>query len=159
MKKVLLVDIGNTNIVLGIHSGEKLVFSGRILTRRDYSYQELLQLFRDALSQDNELSNLSYSGSILASVVSEITSVVLNVMETITGKEPLLAGLSLNSGIDTTDYDTSCLGTDRIVDLVAASSIYGTPVMVCDLGTCTTISVLDKNKKLLGGVICAGIQL
>lgn len=159
MKNVLLVDIGNTNIVIGIHSGEKLVFSGRILTRRDYSYQELLQLFRDALSQDNELANLSYSGSILASVVSEITSVALNVMENITGKEPILAGLSLNSGIDTTDYDTSCLGTDRIVDLVAASSIYGTPVMVCDLGTCTTISVLDKNKKLLGGMICAGIQL
>ncbi len=159
MEKVLLVDIGNTNIVIGIHNGEKLVFSGRILTRRDYDYPELLQLFHDALSENSELAISPYSGSILTSVVSEITGVVLNVMEAITGKKPLLAGLSLNTGIDTTDYDTSCLGTDRIVDLVAASSIYGTPVMVCDLGTCTTISVLDTNKKLLGGMICAGIQL
>ena len=159
MKKVLLVDIGNTNIVIGIHNGESLVFSGRILTKRGYSYQEVLELFKDTLSENSTLTALPYSGSILTSVVSEITDIVLNVMEEVTGIKPLLAGLSLNTGIDTSEYDISCLGTDRIVDLVAASSIYGSPVMVCDLGTCTTISVLDKNKKLIGGMICAGIQL
>jgi type III pantothenate kinase len=153
MNNVLLVDIGNSNIVIGVHNGGNLISTHRILTKKDYSYEELLSSFRDNLSEG------PFSGAILTSVVPEIADVTLKVLKTLTGRDPLLAGLSLDTGIDTSDYDTSCLGTDRIVDLVAASSICGTPTMVCDLGTCTTISVINYEKKLIGGMICAGVQL
>lgn len=154
MSKVLLVDIGNSNIVIGVCDGQNITETYRIPTRRDYSKKELLQYLNETLSLSE-----GYDGCILSSVVPEITDVMSNVLTDICNTAPIIAALSLNTGIDTSEYDTSCLGIDRIVDLIAASSIYGTPVMVCDLGTCTTISVLDSNKKLLGGIICAGIQL
>ncbi|SFB76147.1 type III pantothenate kinase [Butyrivibrio sp. YAB3001] len=168
MSKVLTVDIGNSNIVAGIWSEDKLLFTGRIETKRDYSVEELYKCISEIvltgpeakIALSDEKNKQEYEGSILSSVVPEITEKTLVVLEKITGKSPLLMGAFLNAGIDVSGYDNGKLGTDRMVDMAAGAQIAGdAPVMVCDLGTCTTISVVDKDKKFLGGMICPGVQM
>ena len=188
---VLTVDIGNSNIVIGAWDNDALQFTGRIQTRRDYTEDELMTSFEELLGdiQSNMTSDTdeksddhkfacAFEGAILSSVVPEITDVTLNTLEKITGKRPLLMGPFLHTGVDISDYAPGAVGTDRIVDLSAALAMYGAPVMVCDLGTCTTISVAgtaDDERmrsdngncasdqrylgKLIGGMICPGVQL
>ena len=151
---VLTVDIGNSNIVIGAWDNDALQFTGRIQTRRDYTEDELMTSFEELLGdiQSNMTSDTdeksddhkfacAFEGAILSSVVPEITDVTLNTLEKITGKRPLLMGPFLHTGVDISDYAPGAIGTDRIVDLSAALAMYGAPVMVCDLGTCTTITV------------------
>ena len=151
MSSILTVDIGNSNIVIGSWKSDELEFTGRILTKRDYTASELLALFRNVLPKN------TYCGAILASVVPEITDKTADVLEKIIGKRPLLMGPFLHTGIDISGYKEGAIGMDRIVDMAAAVSMYGFPVMVCDLGTCTTITVAAD--KIIGGMICPGIQL
>lgn len=155
MDKVLTVDIGNSNIVVGVWYNSVLRDTGRFVTKRDYSEKELAARLYEITGSENE-----YSGAILSSVVPEITDITLKALDKITRKEPLLMGPFLSTGIDISDYDEGRLGTDRIVDLAAAVSMcQDRPVMVCDLGTCTTISVADCGGRLIGGMICPGVQL
>lgn len=168
MGKIIAVDIGNSNIVVGIWNGPSLEFTGRLQTRRDYSEKELREDLAELINEDVCDKGKAYEGAILSSVVPEITDVTMNVLENIIGKRPLLMGPFLCTGIDLSEYAEGAIGMDRIVDVSAAVAMYGAPVMVCDLGTCTTITVAVKsssndkpkeNGKIIGGMICAGIQL
>lgn len=188
---VLTVDIGNSNIVVGVWDDASLKFTGRIQTRRDYSEKELMASLQDLLFSEHDdacVPESTFEGAILSSVVPEITDITLSALENITGKRPLLMGPFLHTGVDISDYAPGSIGMDRIVDLSAALAMYGAPVMVCDLGTCTTITVAgpaeketapeidgeitaDKTKsplenagdkplgRLIGGMICPGVQL
>ncbi len=173
MADIVTIDIGNSNIVIGLWSRRVLKGTWRIETKRDYRTQELEIACRDVLS---DLNTSETAGAIIASVVPEITMETADAIEHIIGKKPLLMGPFLRTGIDISDYDGPRLGMDRIVDLSAARALFrnwdkgalteGTldacenaPVMVCDLGTCTTITVADRDGILVGGMICAGVQL
>ena len=161
MGKILTVDIGNSNIVVGVWDGESLERTGRIQTRRDYSVKELQYAFTEFGVCGAECA---YEGAILSSVVPEINDVCLDALKEITGKRPLLMGPLLDTGIDLSEYAPGSIGMDRIVDVTAATAMYGAPVLVCDLGTCTTITVVDscgthRNGKIIGGMICPGVQL
>ncbi len=153
MNRILTADIGNSNIVVGSWNGEELEYTKRIVTRRDYTCEELVSEFSAFLD-----SSVTYEGSVLASVVPEITDQTADALEMITEKRPLIMGPFLRTGVDTSGYKGS-IGMDRIVDMAAAVSSYGAPVMVCDLGTCTTITVADRYGAIIGGMICAGVQL
>ena len=150
MSRILTVDIGNSNIVVGSFDGEQLEFTGRIVTKRDYTTEKIVSeisaLLSDWQSNDKASTTLgtSYDGAILASVVPEITDKTLDALEKIIGKRPLLVGPFLRTGVDISRYKEGAIGMDRIVDVAAAVSLYGAPVMVCDLGTCTTITVADS---------------
>ena len=150
MSRILTVDIGNSNIVVGSFDGEQLEFTGRIVTKRDYTTEKIVSeisaLLSDWQSNDKASTALgtSYDGAILASVVPEITDKTLDALEKIIGKRPLLVGPFLRTGVDISRYKEGAIGMDRIVDVAAAVSLYGAPVMVCDLGTCTTITVADS---------------
>ncbi len=181
---VLTVDIGNSNIVVGVWDDSSLKFTGRIKTRREYSEKELEASLTEMLKGFDGLSVCEMKGAcegaILSSVVPEITDKTLCALENITGKRPLLMGPFLHTGVDISDYAEGAIGMDRIVDMSAALAMYGAPVMVADLGTCTTITVAgypDKDDasgknsketeklapkalgKLIGGMICPGVQL
>ncbi len=176
---VITVDIGNSNIVVGVWDDSSLKFTGRIQTRRDYSEKELTKSITELLcpvhidTKDDHNKNAcvhesTFEGAILSSVVPEITDKTLCALENITGKRPLLMGPFLHTGVDISDYAQGAIGMDRIVDLSAALAMYGAPVMVCDLGTCTTITVAGPattksetpySGRLIGGMICPGVQL
>jgi type III pantothenate kinase len=168
MSRILTVDIGNSNIVIGSWNDDKLERTWRIQTRRDYSADELVM-------ELSFLQGLPYDGAILASVVPEITDKTSDALEKIIGKRPLLMGPFLRTGVDISGYKAGAIGMDRIVDMAAAVSIFGAPVLVCDLGTCTTITVAEECGegtgcdslgelsgafgKITGGMICPGVQL
>lgn len=180
---VLSVDIGNTNIVLGIWNDGILTGCERFVTKRDYSFNELEEIItckvRAILPSEKtpDSSFCKFDGSILSSVVPQLNDDVLRILEMITNEKPLLMGAFLRTGIDVSGYDKRAdggagndpfrikqgearLGTDRIVDLSAAHAMYpDRPVMVCDLGSCTTTSVIDANGRFIGGMISAGLQM
>ena len=158
MSGVLAVDIGNSNIVIGFFDGSEYRELGRLKSDRDFSEDEIAEGFADLISKAG-LKEKSFDGSVLSSVVTEMTDKATGALKKITGKDAMIPNTTMNTGIDVSRYDTSCLGFDRVADLAAAVSEYGCPVMVCDLGTCTTITVADEKARLVGGMICPGVQL
>ena len=158
MSRVLAVDIGNSNIVIGSFDGSKYTELGRLKSDRNFTEDEIAEGFADLISKAG-LKEKSFDGSVLSSVVTEMTDKATGALKKITGKDAMIPNTTMNTGIDVSRYDTSCLGFDRVADLAAAVSEYGCPVMVCDLGTCTTITVADEKARLVGGMICPGVQL
>ena len=158
MSGVLAVDIGNSNIVIGFFDGSEYRELGRLKSDRDFSEDEIAEGFADLISKAG-LKDRSFDGSVLSSVVTEMTDKAAGALKKITGKDAMIPNTTMNTGIDVSRYDTSCLGFDRVADLAAAVSEYGCPVMVCDLGTCTTVTVADEKARLVGGMICPGVQL
>ncbi len=156
--RVLTADVGNSNIVIGCFDGEKLEGSFRLPTIQDWTPGSLRKAVRSAFVE-KELSTSGLDGAILSSVVPEINEMLTTVLEELTGKSVMLMSPTLNSGILTQKYDVSRLGADRIVDMAAAASIYGTPVAVWDLGTATTLSVVNERSEFVGGMISPGVQL
>ena len=158
MSGVLAVDIGNSNIVIGFFDGSEYRELGRLKSDMDFSEDEIAEGFADLISKAG-LKDRSFDGSVLSSVVTEMTDKAAGALKKITGKDAMIPNTTMNTGIDVSRYDTSCLGFDRVADLAAAVSEYGCPVMVCDLGTCTTVTVADEKARLVGGMICPGVQL
>ena len=163
MSRVLTVDIGNSNIVVGSWNSDELEFSDRIVTKRNYAQDELFSLLNNVVlnnkctARSHADSDEVYDGAILSSVVPEITEITLDALEKIIAKRPLLMGPFLRTGVDISGYKQGAIGMDRVVDMAAALSMYGKQVVVCDLGTCTTITAASD--KIIGGMICPGIQL
>ena len=158
MSRVLAVDIGNSNIVIGSFERSDYTELGRLKSDRNFTEDEIAEGFADLISKAG-LKERSFDGSVLSSVVTEMTDKTAGALKKITGKDAMIPNTTMNTGIDVSRYDTSCLGFDRVADLAAAVSEYGCPVMVCDLGTCTTITVADEKARLVGGMICPGVQL
>ena len=158
MKKILAVDIGNSNIVIGCFSGETLLFSFRLPPiYAEYGRarcSEIESTLSGRLTGPGELT-----GSIISSVVPKATRTMRQVLEQLTGKMPLVAGVSLETGINLDHYDKKTLGIDRLIDTVAAKRLYGAPSAVFDLGTATTLSIIDRNGAFRGGMIAPGVQL
>lgn len=166
MSKILTVDIGNSNVVAGAWEDGILLEKMRFPTKKDYTKYDIEKAF---LQGFKVINIRDCKGGVLSSVVPEITNETLWALNSITGKEALLVTSEIDTGIDVSGYGTqgknapnpgkTSLGTDRIVDLVGAMAICKSAVMVCDLGTCTTITVMDDSSKVVGGMICPGIQL
>lgn len=162
MERVLTIDVGNTNIVLGLFEGDELVGTRRLETLRKWTRQNLsreLQAFFQAAAGLPDCTSCRIDGVILSSVVPELNEVILDTVYQLTGVRPLIMSRKLDTGLKMGQYDLSLLGDDRIVDMAAAVHFYGTPVAVYDLGTCTTLSVVDGSGTFIGGMISAGIQL
>ncbi|MCR4904070.1 MAG: type III pantothenate kinase [Butyrivibrio sp.] len=171
MADIITIDIGNSNIVIGLWKDSSLCGPWRIATRRDYSSLDIKAAIENIFAK---IKLSQTTGAIISSVVPEITMAASEAIECFIHEKPLIMGPFLHTGIDISDYDGPKLGVDRIVDLTAARSLFipsdekekikgekarSIPVMVCDLGTCTTITVADAYGKVAGGMICAGVQL
>jgi len=156
MADIITIDIGNSNIVIGLWTDKELKKTWRINTKKGYYIApELEALFEDVF---NGITISETTGAIISSVVPDITVATSDAIEYFIQKKPLIMGPFLDTGIDISNYDGPRLGVDRIVDLAATRS-FNSPIMVCDLGTCTTITVADLDGKVIGGMICAGVQL
>lgn len=157
---VLAADIGNSNIVAGFFDGDRLVTSVRMPTQRKWTAQSMLREMTEAMARKGlDPDHLKGAGSVFSSVVPELDGMLTEALARGTGLVPLRAQASLDAGFSTGRYDVSLLGTDRIVDMAAAMAFYGSPIMVCDLGTATTVSVVDRKRRFVGGMIAAGVQL
>ncbi|MCM1260030.1 MAG: type III pantothenate kinase [Prevotella sp.] len=153
---VLLFDIGNTNIVLGIYKGEKIIQTFRyvtnaLLTEDDY-YQKI------NISMANLVQTDTIEGCIIASVVPQLDSVFLRMMDRYYHIKPLFVGAGLKSGLQIKLEHPKQLGADLLCDCVGAYCKYGGPSIVVDMGTATKLLVVTEHKVFLGGIICAGIK-
>ena len=158
--RVLAADIGNSNIVVGCFFGDCLEITLRLITRQKWTAQSMRREIEDGMRRSGiGPEALAGAGAVYSSVVPELDGMLSDALGRLTGRQPLKTQASLETGFSTGDYDKSLLGTDRIVDMAAAVAFYGAPVLVCDLGTATTISVVDGKRQFAGGMIAAGVQL
>ena len=153
---ILAVDMGNTNIVIGCVDNEKIHFEERIST--DYSKTEIeyYVLFKTVLEL-HKIDDSMIKGAIISSVVPPLIKIVKNAIFKLAGIEPLIVGPGVKTGLNIMMDNPKQVGSDLIVDAVAGIYEYGAPIAIVDIGTATTISVVDKNKNYIGGVIMPGV--
>ena len=153
---LLTIDIGNTNITLGIYNGDKLNFVSRIATEREKTADQYAIELRNIFHIYN-ISKLDIDGSIISSVVPELSTSLKKAMVLLTGKAPMIVGPGIKTGLDIRIDNPSQLGADLAVGAVAALAKYYLPCVLFDHGTATTLSVLGINGEFLGGSISAGV--
>ena len=155
---ILAIDMGNSNIVIGCIDDEKSYFEERLSTDKSKTALEYAIGSHTVL----ELYNIDVSrieGAIISSVVPPLTNVVKSAVEKIIGKTPLVVGPGIKTGLNLQMDNPRSVGSDLIVDAVAGITEYGAPLILIDMGTATTMSVVDKDNNYVGGVIMTGLRL
>ncbi|MDE6108102.1 MAG: type III pantothenate kinase [Oscillospiraceae bacterium] len=155
---LLAVDAGNTHIVLGCMEGGSLLFTARVSTDRNKTADEYALVFRN-LCELHGVDRHSAEGAVIASVVSELTDVLRAAVEKIIHKTPIMVGAGIKTGVNIKIDDPGQLGADLVVGAVAATAKYPKPLIIFDLGTADTMSVIDGDGRFLGGAIMAGPRL
>ncbi len=154
---LLAIDIGNSNISLGIFRDGALLMKGKISVMTRRSADEYAAILYD-LMRMNRIAREDVRGCILASVVPELTGLVENAARIITGTNILRVGPGIRTGFRIRIDDPSQLGGDLAADTLAALTEYGAPLVIIDAGTVTTIIAVDREKTYLGGCILPGIR-
>ena len=154
---ILTIDIGNTNIELGVVDEQGIVFQERISTDIDRTELEYAVLIKNAL-EVHGLTGDEITGSIMSSVVPPLVHIIKSAIKKLIGITPMVVGAGLKTGLDIKIDNPKTLGADIVVDSVAAKEIYGAPCIVIDMGTATTITVISKNGDYVGGVLVPGVR-
>jgi type III pantothenate kinase len=155
---LLTIDVGNTNTVLGVFDGDRLRVHWRLTTRREQTADEYGILLRN-LFAGSGLEPRAVDAVALASVVPPLTPVLVELSREYLGREPLVIGPGVKTGMPILYEPPGDVGADRIVNGVAAFAAYGGPVIVVDFGTATTFDVITRKGEYAGGVICPGIGI
>lgn len=155
---ILAVDIGNTSINIAAYEGEELVFSSRMYTSRKKSCDEYAVGFTDIFTL-YEASAEAFSGSVVSSVVPELTDSIVDALRKTTGTQPVTVGEKHNGNLKVEILPVSQLGADLIAASVGAIKKYPLPCLVADLGTATKIIVIDENACFRGCTISPGVKI
>lgn len=155
---IFAIDIGNTNIVIGCFSDSKVIFTERLSTKTTSTALEYAVSFKNVLELYN-ITPENIEGAIISSVVPDITNVIQNAIHKITGKDSLIVGPGIKTGLSIKVDNPAQLGSDLVVGAVAALKEYSAPLAIIDFGTATTITVINSKKELLGGMIMPGLML
>ena len=152
------IDIGNTNVVMGLYVGEELVAHWRIATdHRKMADEYGVLLF--SLFQRSDLDPACVDGIIMSSVVPPLTSTFEKLCQRYFGRLPLAVGAGVKTGVLIRIDSPDEVGADRVVNAAAAFHRYGGPACVVDFGTATTFDALSANGDYLGGAIAPGIGI
>jgi len=155
---LLAIDMGNTNLTLGLYEGQKLGARWRLATDHNRMPDEYgLQIL--GLLQHGGCSIRQLDGVILCSVVPPLTARLTQACRQYLHQEPLLVRSDMNTGLKIQYEDPNAVGADRIADAVAVLHLYGGPACVVDFGTATTFNAISAQGEYLGGAITAGIQV
>lgn len=155
---LLAVDVGNTNIVLGLFKGDELLMNWRISTDRDKSADELGMLIGQLFSY-NDLSLEMVSDVIISSVVPSIMYSLQHMSLKYCGCEAIVIGPGIKTGMNVKYDNPKQVGADRIVNAVAGYKKYGGPLIIVDFGTATTFCAINDKFEYLGGSIAPGIRI
>lgn len=155
---LLTVDIGNTNITIGLYDGGSLEFLIRLASdSKRTAEQYAVEISSVALLEKASLDKVT--GAIISSVVPELTGVIKNAIKILTGINAKVLGPGLKSGLNIKIDNPAQLGADLVAGAVAAINSYPLPCLVMDLGTATKISVIDKDGVYRGCTISAGVGI
>ena len=157
---LLAIDVGNTNIVVGVFRGETLVHTWRLTTIRERTSDELGILI-SSLCERHEIRKTDIAGIIIASVVPPLTGTLMTMVSDYFGRVPLLFEPAVNGGIPILIDNPNEVGADRVANSIAAFAAYGKglPLIVVDFGTATTFDAVSAKGEYLGGIICPGPTL
>lgn len=155
---ILAVDIGNTNIVVGGVEGDNIVFEARLRTESTKTSDEYcidLKMILDIYKIDLDC----IEGAIIASVVPQVLNSVKTALKKLTGKNSLVIGPGIKTGLNIRVENPAQTGADLVVGCVAALRMHKPPMIVVDMGTATTMIVLDESGALIGGAISPGVKI
>ncbi len=152
---LLAVDVGNSNIVLGVFKEDELVCSGRLQTEKEETEIDYFIKLRSFLDI-NEISEID--GAIISSVVPSLVRVFKKCIKLMFNINALVVGPGIKTGINLKMDNPAEIGADLVVGDVAAADKYPLPAVIFDFGTATTVSVVSKEKEHIGGIIICGVK-
>ncbi|MDY4515859.1 MAG: type III pantothenate kinase [Lachnospiraceae bacterium] len=155
---ILAIDIGNTNIVIGCIRGEEILFVERLSTDTTKTVLEYAISFKNVLEMYH-LNPEDIQGSIISSVVPPVTNIVKEAAVKITDRDVIIIGPGVRTGLNILTDNPAQLGSDLVANAVAGIAEYKAPMIIFDMGTATTISVIDKRNNYIGGMILPGIRV
>ena len=155
---ILVIDVSNTNSTLGVFDGSKLVANWRLSTLSNRTSDETGMLLR-MLFVHSDVSVEQIEAVIVSSVVPNVMYSLLNGIRKYLNREPMVVRAGMKTGINLRMENPKDLGTDRIVNLVAAYEIYGGPAIVVDYSTATTFDAVSAEGEFLTGITAPGIQI
>ena len=155
---ILTIDIGNSNIVLGGVEGDEIRFEARLRTDATKTSDEYcidLKMILEVYGVEKQ----DIEGSIIASVVPQVLNSMQTAVKKLTGKSALVVGPGLKTGLNIQIENPAQTGADLVVGCVAALREHKAPMIIVDMGTATTMIVLDKNSAMIGGCIMPGVKI
>ena len=155
---ILTIDIGNSNIVLGGVEGNDIRFEARLRTDATKTSDEYCIDLKMILEVYG-ISNKDIEGAIIASVVPQVLNSMQTAVKKLTGKAALVVGPGLKTGLNIQIENPAQTGADLVVGCVAALREHKAPMIIVDMGTATTMIVLDKNSAMVGGCIMPGVKI
>ena len=155
---ILTVDVGNSNIVLGGVEGSEICFEARLRTDATKTSDEYC-IDLKMLLEVYGVSAKDIEGSIIASVVPQVLNSMQTAIKKLTGKTALVVGPGLKTGLNIQIENPAQTGADLVVGCVAALREHKAPMIIVDMGTATTMIVLDKNSAMIGGCIMPGVKI
>jgi type III pantothenate kinase len=159
---LLAIDVGNTNIVLGVFNGETLAVSWRLLTLRERTADEV-GLMVAGLFGHEQIKTSAVTAVVMSSVVPPLTPIMAGMVRRYFHRDALIVDPASNAGMPILYKNPAEVGADRIANSIAAYEKYGrqrrVPLIIADLGTATTFDAVTGGGEYLGGVICPGPQI
>ncbi|MDX5475402.1 MAG: type III pantothenate kinase [Bacillaceae bacterium] len=155
---IFVLDVGNTNTVIGVYEGEELKHHWRIETSRNKTEDEYGMVIKALLSHVG-LTFKDFEGIIISSVVPPIMFSLERMCLKYFNLKPLVVGPGIKTGLNIKYENPREVGADRIVNAVAAIHLYGSPLIIVDFGTATTYCYVNENKQYMGGAIAPGITI
>ncbi len=155
---VLVIDVGNTNITFGVYEEETVCATFRMMTKTPRTSDEYGMQIADLLER-NDIKREQLSGAVIASVVPNVMHALTGAIVKYIKLTPLIVGPGVKTGIKIVTGHPNEIGSDRIVDAVAAYEKYGGPVLVLDFGTATTYDFVTEDGCFAAGITAPGIQI
>ena len=155
---LLLVDVGNTNVVVGVSEGRELMARWRVATDRSRMPDEWWVVF-NALAAADGVDLRRADGAILSSVVPGLTQWIAGMLRDRVGVDVVVVDASVDLGLRVATDNPAEVGADRLVNAVAAWQAFGGPTLVIDFGTATTLDVISADGAYVGGAIAPGVRL
>ena len=154
---ILLLDLGNTNLYIGVHNDKTLISEYRTYSDLEKTSDMWCELINTYLA-NAKISIEDINGAILSSVIPSLTLVIKSAIERLIKKPCLVLSKQIKSGLAIRIDNPSELGTDLIADSIGAIKKYGAPLIICDLGTANKLLVIDKNEAFVGCTISPGLK-
>ena len=155
---LIAIDIGNTNVVIGIYREKDLVAHWRLSSQTARTSDECWILL-SSLLKSNSIEMEQIQGGIISSVVPNLTSTFILVLEDYFRLSPIIVDSNLKLDLKILYEDPRAVGADRICNAVAGFHFFGGPLVILDFGTATTFDVVSATNEYLGGIIAPGIEL
>ena len=155
---ILALDVGNTNIVAGCCEDGKILLMERFTTNHTATPLEYA-ISINAVLEMSDIKKERITGAIISSVVPSVTDTIKAAVKKLTNVDAMVIGPGIKTGLSIKTDNPAQLGSDLVVDAVAGIAEYGAPLIIFDLGTATTISVINKNKEYTGTIIMPGMMI